>query len=95
MTEMKLHVLAAFGEPADREGTCGAARPGGPGSAPLRATAGLSDPAHYRSERGWSWERGTDRQAVAARWGSVDNAPGVEPLPAVRDRAVRGLTNTA
>jgi broad specificity phosphatase PhoE len=38
---------------------------------------------------------GSSRQAVAARWGSVDNAPGVEPLSAVRERAVRGLTGIA
>jgi broad specificity phosphatase PhoE len=29
---------------------------------------------------------------VVARWGSVDGAPGVEPLVVVRDRAVKGLT---
>ncbi len=29
------------------------------------------------------------------QWGSVDRAPGVEPCPAVRDRAVRGLTGIA
>lgn len=38
---------------------------------------------------------GADRDAVAAQWGSVDNAPGVEPPDAVRDRAVRGLTDIA
>jgi glucosyl-3-phosphoglycerate phosphatase len=37
----------------------------------------------------------TDREAVVARWGSVDNAPGVEPLPAVRERAMRGLPDIA
>jgi broad specificity phosphatase PhoE len=35
---------------------------------------------------------GTPKEAVVARWGSVDAAPGVEPRSAVRDRAVRGLT---
>ena len=33
---------------------------------------------------------GISRESVTARWGSVDRAPGVEPRPAVRDRAVRG-----
>jgi broad specificity phosphatase PhoE len=42
----------------------------------------------------WQWT-GTDREAVVARWGSVDDAPGVEPLPVVRERAVRGLTDIA
>ena len=30
-----------------------------------------------------------------ARWGSVDRAPGVEPRSAVRNRAVKGLTDIA
>jgi broad specificity phosphatase PhoE len=38
---------------------------------------------------------GTSRESVAARWGSVDDAPGVEPLVVVRDRAVEGLTDIA
>jgi probable phosphoglycerate mutase len=38
---------------------------------------------------------GTSRDAVIAQWGSVDRAPGVEPRPAVRDRAVKGLTDIA
>ena len=38
---------------------------------------------------------GADRETVVTRWGSVDNAPGVEPLAAVRNRAVRGLTDIA
>jgi broad specificity phosphatase PhoE len=32
---------------------------------------------------------------VRDRWGSVDQAPGVEPRRAVRDRAVQGLTGIA
>jgi broad specificity phosphatase PhoE len=32
---------------------------------------------------------------VVARWGSVDDAPGVEPLFVVRDRAVEGMTDIA
>jgi broad specificity phosphatase PhoE len=35
---------------------------------------------------------GISRESVTDRWGSVDGAPGVEPRPAVRDRAVRGMT---
>jgi broad specificity phosphatase PhoE len=38
---------------------------------------------------------GTDGESVVAQWGSVDNAPGVEPAQAVRERAVRGLTDIA
>jgi broad specificity phosphatase PhoE len=38
---------------------------------------------------------GTDRETVVARWGSVDDAPSVEPVRAVRERAVRGLTDIA
>jgi broad specificity phosphatase PhoE len=38
---------------------------------------------------------GVSSESVTDRWGSVDRAPGVEPRPAVRDRAVRGLTGIA
>ena len=38
---------------------------------------------------------GISRDVVTARWGSVDRAPGVEPRPAVRNRAVKGLTDIA
>ena len=38
---------------------------------------------------------GISRESVTDRWGSVDRAPGVEPRPAVRDRAVQGLTGIA
>ena len=38
---------------------------------------------------------GISSQSVTDRWGSVDRAPGVEPRPAVRDRAVQGLTGIA
>jgi broad specificity phosphatase PhoE len=41
-----------------------------------------------------SWA-GTPKGTVAAQWGSVDAAPGVEPRSAVRDRAVQGLTALA
>jgi len=35
---------------------------------------------------------GISRESVTDQWGSVDRAPGVEPRPTVRDRAVRGMT---
>jgi len=38
---------------------------------------------------------GISRESVTDRWGSVDRAPGGEPRPEVRDRAVRGLTGIA
>ena len=44
-------------------------------------------------DRDYGQWTGTDREAVVAQWGSVDDAPGVEPLPVVRERAVRGLTD--
>jgi len=38
---------------------------------------------------------GISGKSVTDQWGSVDRAPGVEPRPAVRDRAVQGLTGIA
>ncbi len=38
---------------------------------------------------------GISGEPVTDRWGSVDQAPGVEPRRVVRDRAVRGLTGIA
>jgi broad specificity phosphatase PhoE len=46
-------------------------------------------------DRDYGQWTGTGREAVVAQWGSVDDAPGVEPLPVVRERAVRGLTDIA
>ena len=46
-------------------------------------------------DRDYGQWTGTDRETVVAQWGSVDDAPGVEPLPVVRERAVRGLTDIA
>jgi broad specificity phosphatase PhoE len=46
-------------------------------------------------DRDYGQWTGTDREAVVAQWGSVDDAPGVEPLPVVLERAVRGLTDIA
>lgn len=61
---------------------------------PIADRAGLDVSADERLlDRDYGQWTGADREAVVAQWGSVDNAPGVEPLPAVRDRAVRGLTD--
>lgn len=38
---------------------------------------------------------GVSKDEVTARWGSVDDAPGVEPASAVRDRALAGLSDIA
>jgi broad specificity phosphatase PhoE len=46
-------------------------------------------------DRDYGQWTGTSRDAVIAQWGSVDRAPGVEPRSAVRDRAVKGLTDIA
>jgi broad specificity phosphatase PhoE len=46
-------------------------------------------------DRDYGQWTGSNREAVVAQWGSVDDAPGVEPLPVVRERAVRGLTDIA
>lgn len=46
-------------------------------------------------DRDYGQWTGTSRASVVAAWGSVDRAPGVEPRSAVRDRAVKGLTEIA
>lgn len=46
-------------------------------------------------DRDYGQWTGTDRESVVAQWGSVDDAPGVEPLPTVRERAMRGLADIA
>ena len=61
---------------------------------PVADRAGLDVTTDERLlDRDYGQWAGTEREKVAARWGSVDDAPGVEPLPAVRERAVRGLTD--
>jgi broad specificity phosphatase PhoE len=55
------------------------------------ACCGAAGPAAPDNGR-WA---GTSRESVAARWGSVDRAPGVEPPVVVRDRSVEGLTDIA
>jgi probable phosphoglycerate mutase len=46
-------------------------------------------------DRDYGQWAGHSRESVEAQCGSVDDAPGVEPMPEVRDRAVRGLTDIA
>ncbi|HYB87140.1 MAG TPA: histidine phosphatase family protein [Streptosporangiaceae bacterium] len=46
-------------------------------------------------DRDYGQWAGHSRESVEAQWGSLDDAPGVEPMPEVRDRAVRGLTDIA
>jgi len=50
---------------------------------------------HRLVDRDYGPWTGESRQSVISRWGSVDDAPGVEPEAAVRDRAVAGLTDIA
>ncbi len=61
---------------------------------PVADRAGLAIVTDERLlDRDYGRWAGTGPDEVAAQWGSVDNAPGVEPLAAVRDRAVRGVTD--
>ena len=61
---------------------------------PLADRAGLDVTTDERLlDRDYGQWTGKDRQSVVAQWGSVDAAPGVESQAAVRDRAVRGLTD--
>jgi broad specificity phosphatase PhoE len=46
-------------------------------------------------DRDYGQWTGVSRERVAAQWGSIDQAPGVEPRSVVRDRAVKGLTGIA
>ena len=61
---------------------------------PVPGRAGLDVATDERLlDRDYGQWTGAEREKVIAQWGSVDNAPGVEPPAAVRDRAVRGLTD--
>jgi broad specificity phosphatase PhoE len=61
---------------------------------PVADRAGLDVATDERLlDRDYGQWTGAGREKVVAQWGSVDNAPGVEPPAAVRDRAVRGLTD--
>ena len=63
---------------------------------PVADRAGLEVATDRRLvDRDYGRWAGTSRESVAARWGSVDDAPGVEPLFVVRDRAVEGMTDIA
>jgi broad specificity phosphatase PhoE len=46
-------------------------------------------------DRDYGPQTGVSKKKVIERWGSLDGAPGVEPGAAVRDRALRGLTELA
>lgn len=63
---------------------------------PAADAAGLTVAAEqHLVDRDYGPWTGKPKQAVADRWGSVDDAPGVEPLPEIRHRAVVGLTGIA
>jgi broad specificity phosphatase PhoE len=63
---------------------------------PVADRAGVAVATDQRLvDRDYGQWTGSSRDSVAARWGSVDDAPGVEPLPVVRFRAVQGLTDIA
>jgi broad specificity phosphatase PhoE len=61
---------------------------------PAAECAGLEVATDQRLvDRDYGPWTGESHQSVIDRWGSVDEAPGVEPRSAVRDRAVAGLTD--
>ena len=63
---------------------------------PVADRAGLPVTTDQRLvDRDYGPWTGASKESVAARWGSVDDAPGVEPQAAVRDRAVAGLADIA
>jgi glucosyl-3-phosphoglycerate phosphatase len=63
---------------------------------PAADAAGLTVVAdRHLVDRDYGPWTGKPKQAVTERWGSVDDAPGVEPLPEVRHRAVVGLAGIA
>jgi broad specificity phosphatase PhoE len=63
---------------------------------PIADSAGLGVSADRRLiDRDYGQWAGTRRESVDAQWGSVDAAPGVEPLREVRRRAVAGLADIA
>lgn len=63
---------------------------------PAAERAGLPVIADRRMiDRDYGPCTGLSEKEVAARWGSVDDAPGVEPASAVRERALAGLTDIA
>ncbi len=63
---------------------------------PVAEQAGLEPATDQRLvDRDYGQCTGASRDLVIERFGSVDNAPGVEPRSAVRDRAIAGLTDIA
>ena len=63
---------------------------------PVADHAGLEVATDQRLiDRDYGQWTGVSQHSVAARWGSVDDAPGVEPRSALRDRAVECLTDIA
>lgn len=61
---------------------------------PIADSAGLGVSADRRLiDRDYGQWAGSRRESVAAQWGSVDAAPGVEPLSEVRRRAVASLAD--
>lgn len=86
--------------------TLGPRRPSGVIASPLRRAIETAEPVAIFAElnvktdqclldRDYGQWTGKEQEPVDAEFGSIDNAPGVEPLPAVRKRAVDGLTGIA
>jgi broad specificity phosphatase PhoE len=84
----------------------GPAMPSAVVASPLRRARQTAQPVADRAGREVATDRrlidrdygqwaGRSQESVAAQWGCVDDAPGVEPLPVVRDRAMQGLTEIA
>ena len=60
---------------------------------PVASAAGLEVTLDERlTDRGYGQWAGVSAEAVVAQWGSLDDAPGVEPVADVRDRALQALT---
>ena len=63
---------------------------------PVADRAGLPVVVDQRlGDRDYGPWTGISKDDVVARWGSVDDAPGVEPTSTVRERALAGLTDIA
>lgn len=63
---------------------------------PVADRAGLEvDTDQCLVDRDYGRWTGVSHETVVDQWGSVDRAPGVEPRSAVRNRAVKGLTDIA
>jgi broad specificity phosphatase PhoE len=86
--------------------TLGLRKPSAIIASPLRRARETAQPIAERAGRDVATDRrlidrdygqwsGARREKVVAQWGSVDDAPGVEPLPDVRKRAVESLTDIA